>query len=312
LLDSPNRLRHPSQRSNDDEATALAAQCDSCRRTEFRTWRLASHFVAYNVECVRWTDTGTAALLNQPVLLLRELSEQQKWSINIHRADSVLDDDDFYGYKYQSYLISSGTDIEGLTDQLMDLQIIPLWNNRARFLVVILEEVTEPHQELLRSIRDLFWVSSRVPDILVLIPTLIPDFHDHPKNVVRVSAIDGYSWFPYSSKAHCGDTVDIVHVHRFLWEKSLETFVFRAVSIPGQFHGCPMSLSSPLKSYSWSQDKTLMYSSYEMDILYMVCEILNVTVVHCPPASQDSDYYRNIVEALQGVAFGPSELAIVI
>jgi hypothetical protein len=227
----------------------------------------------------------------------------------------MLDGDYYYGYKYHGYLILSGTDMEGLTDQLMDLQGIQSWNNRARFIVLIVGNIVEfSQQEILFNVRDKFWVLSRVSNILVLVPILVLGSHDSSNNVVPLYASDAYTWYPYSSQTQCVHSLDIVHVHRFISEDNLklsEANIFREKNIPGNFHGCPISVSSPLKSYSWSENNhTLVYSSNEIDVLYMVCEILNLTVEHRPPAPLDTDYFINTVTALQDVAFGPSELAI--
>jgi hypothetical protein len=47
-----------------------------------------------------------------------------------------------------------------------------------------------------------------------------------------------------------------------------------------------------------------------MDVLYMVCEILNLRVQHRPPAPLDVDNADNIVTALQDVILGISELVV--
>jgi hypothetical protein len=247
--------------------------------------------------------------------LLQELNEQRQWTIDIHTAGSIIDDNYNYGYKYHSYLILSRTDMKELADRLNDLQSIESWNSRARFLVLILGNIFDTsQQELLVTVRDMFWDSYRVCDILVLVPVLVPGSHDISKNAVPLYAFDGYSWYPYSSQTQRVDSLDIIHVHRFIWENNMklsESDIFREKNIHRNFHGCPISVSSPLKSYSWSgNNHTLVYSYYEMDVLYLVCEILNLTVDHRPPAPLDVENVINIVTAVQDVILGISELVV--
>jgi hypothetical protein len=170
------------------------------------------------------------------------------------------------------------------------------------------------HQELLFGVRDEFWNYYRVFDVLVLVPILVSGSHDSSKNAVPLYAFDGYTWYPYSSRTQCHDSLDVVHVQRFVWENNMKLSVsdiFREKNIHRNFHGCPITVSSPLKSYSWSEkNHTLVYSHNEMDVLYMVCDILNLTVDHQPPAPLDVDYLDNIVAVLQDVTVGLSELAV--
>jgi hypothetical protein len=247
--------------------------------------------------------------------LLQELYEQQQWTIDIHRAGSVMDDNYNYEYKYHSYLIVSITDMEELADRLMDLRSVGSWNNRGRFLVLMLDNIVESsQQELLFSVKETFWDSSRVSDILVLVTTLVSSSYDSSEDAVPVLVSDGFTWFPYSSQTQCTDALDIVHVSRFIWgnnTKLWESDTFREENIHKTFHACPITVSSPLKSYSWSENNhTLVYSHYDMDVLYLACEILNLTVDHRPPAPIDGDYLINAVTALLDVRFGPSELAV--
>jgi hypothetical protein len=247
--------------------------------------------------------------------LLQELNEQQQWTIDIHRAGSNVDDSYNYEYRYNSYLILSGTNMEELADRLMDLQSVGSWSSRGRFLVLILGYIAEPSkQELLYSVRDIFWDVYRVSDIFVLVTTLVSSSQDSSKNAVPLVAIDGYTWYPYRSQTQCANSLDIVHVNRFVLEDNIklsESEVFPEQSVHGNFHGCPITVSSPVKSFSWSEDNhTLVYSNYDMDVLYMVCEILNLTVDHRPPAPIDDDYLNNLVAALLDVRLGTSELAV--
>jgi hypothetical protein len=204
--------------------------------------------------------------------------------------------------------------MEELADRLMDLRTAESWNNRGRFVLILGDIVESPQQEFLLSVKETFWDECRVSDILVLVTTLVLSSNDSSKDVIPVFASDGYTWFPYSSLTQCADALDIAHVHRFIWGNNVklsESDIFREKNIHGTFHGCPITVSSPLKSYSWSENKrTLVYSNYDMDVLYMACQILNLTVDHRPPASIDGDYFNNVVTALLDVKFGPSELAV--
>lgn len=147
--------------------------------------------------------------------LLQDLNEQQQWTIDMHRPGSIIDDNYSYGYKYHSYLILSRTDTKELADRLTYLQSIESWNSRGRFLVFMLGNIFETsQQELLFSVRDTFWNLCEVSDILVLVPILVSGSHDSSKNAVPLYAFDGYSWYPYSSRTQCFDSLDVVHVDR--------------------------------------------------------------------------------------------------
>jgi hypothetical protein len=187
---------------------------------------------------------------------------------------------------------------DNLSYQVDELKKRSSWNNRAKFLVVVAENLTEEVGQVTLKIMKELWEVHRVLNVVVLIPEtkhMAPVMAIHDRNNMT-STFDLYTWFPYQSEVKCGNVDDVVLIDR--WVVEGEGHFSRNVSlfptkIHKKFHGCPLRVSAidvfPLftrKNYTDEENTTKYeYRGLEAECFKLISQALNITPIYIPVSS---------------------------
>jgi hypothetical protein len=219
----------------------------------------------------------------------------------------VIKHDDYW--KMDNYIIFTWSGeqdsvIDNLGYQLEELMRRSSWNNRAKFLVVVTENLREEAGQVAFKIMKELWEFYRVLNVAVLIPqTRHMDLHD--RNTVK-STFDLYTWFPYQSETKCANIEDAVLIDRWVLED--EGYFLRNVylfppKIHKNFHGCPLKVSAidvlPLfmrNNYTDEENTTKYeYHGLEAECCKLITETLNITPIFLPISSFGLDVRVNML-----------------
>jgi hypothetical protein len=223
----------------------------------------------------------------------------------------VTTHDDFW--KMDNYVIFTWSGEEDSAIDNLDYQVDELkrrssWNNRAKFLVVVAENLREEVGQVAFKIMKELWEVYRVLNVVVLIPQtrhmpLVTAIHD--QNTIT-STFDLYTWFPYQSDVKCANIDDVVLIDRWIAEgegRFLRNVYLYPTKIHNNFHGCPLKASAfevPClvirKNYTDKGNITKYeYCGLEADYFKLICETLNITPIYIPVLSNGVEDRVNIV-----------------
>jgi hypothetical protein len=257
---------------------------------------------------------GTDRHLSLIYNILQEMHQDMLWQItttSLSSTSQVITHDDFW--KMENYVIftwsgEQDSAIDNLGYQVDVLKGRSSWNNRAKFLVVVAENLREEVGQVAFKIMKELWEVYRVLNVVVLIPqtrhmALVMAITDQN---TMTSTFDLYTWFPYQSEVKCANIDDVVLIDK--WTVEDEGHFLRNVylfppKIHKNFHGCPMRVSAfavpPLlfrKNYT-DEENTTKYEYYglEADFFKLISETLNITAIYNSVPSFGVEDHVNIL-----------------
>jgi hypothetical protein len=190
--------------------------------------------------------------------------------------------------------------------QLHLLRSLTAWNPRARFVIMIMGQVIDDHQQLMiNALLKELW-DMQVINVIVLVKLSKLSSNRLTKDI---SDTHIFTWFPFAPPSgHCGvlSRVVIIDVwlsdsHEFLLDKDL----FEG-KIPEDLGLCPLRLSiyhfPPFIIFPEEDSPTLpSMRGVEMDLFRYVTEAMNASVV-LPPRRE----YKTESKMMNGVWTGPT------
>jgi len=249
--------------------------------------------------------------------ILQAMHQDMMWKItttSLRSTSQVITHDDFW--KMDNYVIFTWSQeqdsaIDNLGYQVDELKRRSSWNNRAKFLVVVAENLREEVGQVVFKIMKELWEVYRVLNVVVLIPQTrhMPLVTAITDQNTMTSTFDLYTWFPYQSEVRCANIDDVVLIDRWIVEDEghfLRNVYLFPTKIHKNFHGCPLKVSAfeviPLfvKKYYTDEKNTTKYEIYglEADFFKMISETLNITPIYNPVSSFGVEDRVNIVADL--------------
>jgi hypothetical protein len=230
---------------------------------------------------------------------LQNIHEKMVWHVTTTCSSDVslgVTHDDYWKVDNYVILLWSGGDgdtlLGSLNDQVDELKKSGAWNNRAKFLVVVGEHLTDKDIEgvALKLMKEL-WQFYRVLNVLVLI-THAGNTHSardvHNRNTTT-PVFDLYTWFPYQSEARCTDVEEAVIIDSWIIEdggRLLKEVPLFPAKIHKNFHGCPLKISAidliPLVMKADDSNGRYEYYGLEAECCKFVVGALNFTPVFMP------------------------------
>ncbi|PSN52611.1 Ionotropic receptor 198 [Blattella germanica] len=174
-----------------------------------------------------------------------------------------------------------------LSSRIQFLSVIPSWNPRGRFLVVIvLAEAMNTTDILVKDILTTLW-QWKLTNVNIILSA--SDSLNSSSQTIKL-----YTWFPYSAPNKCSTVQDVVIIDT--WSTELyagfkdNTNIF-PVKIVNNLHNCPIKASTfPLEMVSGkmtvhegSSPKITYSEGWEVEFLELVAEHLNTTLTYLPP-----------------------------
>lgn len=256
------------------------------------------------------TDSHVSLLYH----ILQAMHQDMLWQIttaSLRSMSLVITHDDFW--KMDNYVIftwsgEQDSAIDNLVYQVDELNRRISWNNRAKFLVVVAENLRDEVGHVAFNIMKELWDVYRVLNVVVLIPqtrhlAVVTATTDQN---TTTSSFDLYTWFPYQSEVKCAKVDDVVLIDRWIVEGEghlLRNVYLFPTKIRNNFHGCPLRISAfdvhPLflkKNYT-DEENTTKYKYYglEADCFKLISETLNITPIYTPVSSSGVEDRVNIV-----------------
>jgi hypothetical protein len=105
---------------------------------------------------------------------------------------------------------------EGIYNTLYTLNVQPMWNSKANFLLVITDHVIYSSKEIGRNVHEELWVMLKVLKAVFVIPVLDRSLSLEGTDYIPV--IDNYTWKPQQSEKMCMELAEVIHVDRRYWE----------------------------------------------------------------------------------------------
>lgn len=129
--------------------------------------------------------------------------------------------------------------VYSLREQIQNLETIPAWNSRARFVIMLLAEVTNA-REVAKDVLQELW-QWQIMNVVVLLPASNINSKMH---IVLV-----YTWFPYQSPSGlCGELRDSVHINSWILDEEggrfLKTSPLYPQKVPYNLNSCPIRAST--------------------------------------------------------------------
>jgi Ligand-gated ion channel. len=231
--------------------------------------------------------------------ILQDMHQDMLWQIttsSLGNMSLVITHEDYW--KMDNYVIftwsgekDSATD--NLNYQVEELKRRISWNNRAKFLVVVAENLRDEAYQVAFKIMKELWEVYRVLNVVVLIPqtrhmALVTAIHDHN---TMASTFDLYTWFPYQSEVKCANIDHAVLIDRWVGEDEghfLRNVDLFPTKIHKNFHGCPLRVSPinapPLfmRNNYTDDENTTKYEYYglEAECFKLITETLNITPIY--------------------------------
>jgi hypothetical protein len=219
---------------------------------------------------------------------------------------------------HQNYIIFiwpeevDGDVMKTLVTQLQELQSAISWNPRAKFLIVVTENLAGPANLLALKICETVWNMSKSFNVVILVP-------DYLLINREVNVLNLYTWFPYETNS-CGKPIQVVLMDRCLpddkGQLSNNVPLFPN-KIPNNLKGCPIKVSASelipyvisTNTYIDSDGNTVYnYRGLEMEYLLLVTEATNLTLVFLPLV--EGDVKDTHLQQLLDVSSGISDVAI--
>jgi hypothetical protein len=158
-------------------------------------------------------------------------------------------------------------------EQIHQLESLPAWNSRAKFVVVAEENNVRPNDQILKDILKEFW-KWNIFNVVILSPTELTN---------ASTSVGVYTWFPYSfPSGRCGELRQIVLLDTCLTTgKTTARFlndspIFEQ-KIPYNIDGCPFRVST-LKFHPFIIYDNSTLDGSEIRLILSIADKINATL----------------------------------
>ena len=231
---------------------------------------------------VKSVESATQSQLDTSDILLERLHSSIRWPIVVFSpAEEIrkLDPralDTRNSEKHGSYILMvryHGGDLSEVREQIYQLESLPAWNSRAKFVVVAEENNARRSDKMLKDILKEFW-KWNVFNVVILSPT------EHTSASTTVGV---YTWFPYRlPSGRCGELLQLVLLDTCLATgnmtgRFLNNSPIFEEKIPYNLNGCPFRVST-LKFHPFIIFDNSTLDGSEIRLILSIADKINVTL----------------------------------
>jgi hypothetical protein len=193
-----------------------------------------------------------------------------------------------------------------LTDYIASVAVLPSWNSRALFVVVIMtKDCSSNAEKVAQSIVEGLW-QRRIVKVIVVMPTsdpyraqdVSPDYHK------SVPSVDVFAFFPYKQPHKCTNFQSSLQIQQCPGFPRLLHHSFPFVSkFPSNLEGCPIAVSTlvyepfvfgPDIITNETNSTVLRYKDgFEIKLIYLISRVINAPLVFLPVPSGVELWGRN-------------------
>ena len=236
-----------------------------------------------NVEVVvKSVESVTQSQLDTRDILLERLHSSIRWPIVVFSpAEEIrkLDPrawDTRNSEKHGSYILMAryhGGDLSEVREQIYQLESLPAWNSRAKFIVVAEENNARRSDIKLKDILKEFW-KWNVFNVVILSPT---------ERTSASTTVGVYTWFPYRlPSGRCGEFLQLVLLDTCLaacnmTDRFLNDSPIFEQKIPHNLNGCPFRVST-LKFHPFIIFDNSTLDGSEIRLMLSIADKINVTL----------------------------------
>jgi len=220
----------------------------------------------------------------------------------IHPADKTLkhnqtENDDRKDSIHSSYILVN-THYKTLQDQMVnnlrrqvqELETLPVWNSRAKFVIVLLTEEMINARQVAKDVLQELW-QWQIINAVVLLPA--SNTHRNESTVLI------YTWFPYQSPSGlCGELRNVVHINSWILNKEGGQFLQNSnlfpEKVPHNLKGCPIRASTfefyPFvicDKHSGIRTNASIIDGLEIRLIQSIAKCMNMTLLlRIPPGDE--------------------------
>ena len=178
--------------------------------------------------------------------------------------------------KHGSYILMAryhGGDLSEVREQIYQLESLPAWNSRAKFVVVAEENNARRSDKMLKDILKEFW-KWNVFNVVILSPI---------ERTRASTPIGIYTWFPYRlPSGRCGELLQLVLLDTCLaagnmTDPFLNNSPIFEQKIPYNLNGCPFRVST-LKFHPFIIFDNSTLDGSEIRLILSIADKINVTL----------------------------------
>lgn len=254
--------------------------------------------------------------------VLNSLHRHCKWPILISRPDDLEMHSDT-AHKHQSYVIFLWPEEDGNAVNTLQNSIERLlsytnsFNNRARFVVVVINYVKPFHESDILKIIQIMWDPYKIFNVLIMLPAAVGTLNDVCSDC-EYNVINLYTSFPYDSDA-CGQVRQADLLDQWLLEADggfSNADLFPA-KVPQKVHGCPLTIAPieriPFVKFTNSYTDTrgdviYTYEGLEIEYILFLTRAMNMTPVFLEP--RVGDFVQIRVEVFMEIAQGMVDMTV--
>jgi len=178
--------------------------------------------------------------------------------------------------KHGNYILMAryhGEDLSEVREQIYQLESLPAWNSRAKFVVVAEENNARPSDKMLKDILKEFW-KLNVFNVVILSPT---------ERTSTSTSVGVYTWFPYRlPSGRCGELLQLVLLDTYLaagntTDRFLNDSPIFEQKIPYNLNGCSFRVST-LKFHPFIIFDNSTLDGSEIRLILSIADKMNVTL----------------------------------
>lgn len=130
--------------------------------------------------------------------------------------------------------------VNNLRRQVQELETLPVWNSRAKFVILLLTEEMIDARKVAKDVLQELW-RWQIINAVVLLPTSNTQSNE--------STVLVYTWFPYQSPSGlCGELRNVIHINSWILNKEGGHFLQNSnlfpEKVPHNLKGCPIRAST--------------------------------------------------------------------
>jgi hypothetical protein len=231
---------------------------------------------------VKSIESATQSQLDTGDILLESLHSSIRWPIVVFSPSEKIKKLDPNAWdtgkseKHGNYILMAkyhGEDLSEVREQIYQLESLPAWNSRAKFVVVAEENNARPSDKMLKDILKEFW-KLNVFNLVILSPTERPS---------ASTSVGVYTWFPYKlPSGRCGELLQLVLLDTCLAAGNMtdrflnDSSIFEQ-KIPYNLNGCPFRVST-LKFHPFIIFDNSTLDGSEIRLILSIADKMNVTL----------------------------------
>ncbi|PSN35250.1 Ionotropic receptor 671 [Blattella germanica] len=218
--------------------------------------------------------------------------------------------------KVQTYLIFVHylpKNFNGFINQVESISYFLWWNTEAAFFIVISNVFSDSPQSAGLKILQTLWERYGIIKTFVIVQTL-----NRSETIPEAQlSFHLYTRLPTHNESLCMAFSSIILLEQWFWDNDnkFPNQSFNKIhSIPTNFNGCPLKVSSALKEYKTvgynNTALTLEYYEVEMTFLYVLFEKINATLVHNAPHTNSELYSDDLFTSYMDVVLKEADIAV--